>query len=496
MSITFNLVPTTARASAVFVEQEAVNRDTGSAEIPHKMLAIGQFNTGKSPAVDAPQLILSKSDAWDRYGRGSMLATMVELMITHGGGVPVYALPVADAGAAAAATGTLDVTGTATASGTVAIYVGGTRVPIAVNIGQAAATIATNIAAAINANLDLPVTATAATGTVTLRVRWAGESGNQILLELNRRADEALPPGVGVAVTDIGEATAGANDPSLTNALANLGDTWFTEVALPYLSADAIGAMEAAGVARSEPGIKRMFVGFVGYTDTQANYLAFLGSRNSEWTTTVPVHGSATPAYVIAASTAAVFARRQQAQPGRPVKTLTLPGVIAGDTNGLTYDERNVVVLAGGSHTYNQEDGTVTIGDLCTTRTTDAVGAETEDWRFSIIIPNLQFKIFALEQRFSSRPFDRAVVLADGAGRGPTYAVRPSTVKGYAIGLVDDWVLRGLSTDRDTIVAGVVAQINGANPGRIDLLIPDVPSTGLRVLAAKVEWAFLVGGTN
>jgi phage tail sheath gpL-like len=70
--------------------------------------------------------------------------------------------------------------------------------------------------------------------------------------------------------------------------------------------------------------------------------------------------------------------------------------------------------------------------------------------------------------------------------------VTPLTVKSYAIGLVDDWVARGLSTDRDTIIEAITAEINSGNAGRIDLLIPDVPSAGLRILAAKLEWAFLV----
>ena len=66
--------------------------------------------------------------------------------------------------------------------------------------------------------------------------------------------------------------------------------------------------------------------------------------------------------------------------------------------------------------------------------------------------------------------------------------------------MVDDWVERGLSTDRDVIVngdddtnPGISAEINSGNPGRIDLLIPDIPSAGLRILAAKLEWAFTTG---
>lgn len=492
MAITFNLVSPTAAASAVFVEEEAVKRGTGSAVIPRKILVPGQYNSGKSPTVNVAQRILSVSDAWDRYGRGSMLAAMIEKIIDNSGGVPVYALPLADDGAAVAATGTIALTGTATAAGTLSVYVGGVNVPVAVAVDDTATEVGAAVAAAVNANLDLPVTAANVTGTVTFTVRWKGEAGNQIQLEINRADTESTPAGLAATVTDIGDVVAGATDPVLTTALGNLGDTWYTEIASPYNADTPLDALEAAGAARVDPGVKRPFAGFTGYTGTYADYLTALDSRNSEWTTFVPVHGSPTPAYMISAALTAIFARYQQATPGRPMKNLTLPSVIEGSTNDLSYTERDAAVVAGGSHTYNQSDGTVTVGDLVTTRTTTAAGAATTDWRFTIIIPNLQFKIYALEQAFLSSPFDRAVVVANGSGVVPSYAVTPNMVKARGIGLVDDWVERGLSTDRDNIVDAMTAEINGSNAGRIDLLIPDVPSAGLRILAAKLEWAFLV----
>lgn len=493
MSITFNLVPSNAAASAVFVEEEAVNRGTGSPVIPRKVLVLGQYNIGKSPTVNVAQLILSKADIWDRAGRGSMSALMIKVIIENAGGAPVYWLPLADDGAAVAATGTIVVSGTATETGTLSVYVGGVSVPVAVTSGDLHTAVATALETAVNANLDLPVTASDAAGTVTFTPRWKGESGNQIQIETNRADTESTPAGITIVTTDIGDVVAGATDPVLTTALANLGSIWYTEIACPYNHDTPLTALEVSGDARIDPGVKQPFAGITGYTGTYADLITALSSRNSAWTSYVPVHGSPTPAFMIAASAAAIFSRYQQAIPGRPMKGLVLPDVIAGDTNDITSGNRDAAVKAGGSHTYNQPDDTVTIGDLCTTKTTETgSGADTEDWRFTIIIPNLQFKIYALEQTFLVSPFDRAVVLADGSGKGPTYAIRPSTVKGYAISLVDDWIERGMSTDRDTIVAGIVAEINSGNAGRIDLLIPDTPSAGLRILAAKLEWAFLV----
>ncbi len=62
--ITFNNVLPTRRASAVFVEHEAVSRGNGVSIIPHKILTLGQYNTGFTPTANVPQLIISEEDAW------------------------------------------------------------------------------------------------------------------------------------------------------------------------------------------------------------------------------------------------------------------------------------------------------------------------------------------------------------------------------------------------------------------------------------------------
>ncbi|MDC7125776.1 MAG: hypothetical protein PQJ46_09420 [Spirochaetales bacterium] len=500
MSITFNLVPATAAASAVYVEQENVNRGPSTSSLPHKILVPGQYNDGYSPTVNTPQLILNKADAWTRYGRGSMLAAMIEKCLKKGGGCSVYAFPIAANSAGVAATGTVVVTVDDAEAGTIYLYIGGEEVDVAITADMTATEIGEAIADAINANLDLPVTAENDAGTVTLTCRWAGESGNQIALELNRDDDDETPDGVTLEVTDIGSVTAGANDPDLTDVFTteNLGGKWFTEVPFPYTSEDAIGAMEDCGDERDDPSVMRQLVGFVGFTGTIANFITALEERNSQWSTYVPVPGSPTSAYMIAASAAAIYAKYQQINPGRPVKTIELPGVIAG--NEAMKDYADTVVQAGGSWTINQDDDTVIIGDLCTTRTTEDSGAKTEDWRFTIIITNIQHKLYQIYNTFAASPFARAVVLTDSHGKGPSYGIRPKTVKGYAIKLVRAWGEAGLSTDIDTIIngndddnPGISAEINDSNAGRIDLLIPDIPSAGLRILATKLEWAFTTG---
>lgn len=490
MAITFSEVSSSAAASQVFVEQEAVNRVSGSPVIPHKILVLGQYNSGKSPTDNEPQLILNKEDAWDRYGRGSLLAAQIEKVFDAGGISPVYALPLADDGSATAATGTIAFTGTATEAGTVYCYINGKKVTAAVSDEDAAADVATALSTAINADLDLPVTASADTGTVTLTARWSGESGNQISVELNRGDTDSLPDGITATVTDVGEDTAGATNPVLDTALGNLGDTWYTEIVCPYLDSTSLTAIKDLGDTRADAGVKRPFLAFAGNTDTASNFITELDNHNSEWLSLIHVSGSPSAAYEIAAATGGVWAKVQNATPGRPAKTEKLPGVFAGDTNDLTYSTLNTIFVAGGSTTRNLSGGVVLL-DVATTRTETDAGAATDDWRYASIVPNLQFKIYALENTFIASPFDQAVVLADGGGPGPTYGIRPSTVKAYAVGLVDDWVERGLSTNRDEIIDNTSAEINASNPGRIDLVIGDYATAPLNIVAVKLEWSYV-----
>lgn len=494
MAISFDLVPANAAASAVFVEQEPVSRGGGSPIIPHKILVIGQYDSSKSPTVNEPRLALDLDAVWTRYGRGSMLALLGEAVFRDRGTVPVYFMPVADAGTAVAATGTLAITGPASADGTLYVYVAGQKISVSVTSGDTATEIGDAVVTAVTADQDLPVSASNTTGTVTFTVNWGGESGNQIKLETNAGDDDEYPAGVAVTVTDIGDVVAGENNPAIDTGLGNLGDDWYTEIVCPYLDSTSLTSLDSAGDDRVDPGVKRPFAGFVGYTDTSSNYVStFLDGLNSQWITSVPVHGSSTPAMEIAAAIAGTFAKEMQANPAQTLRSSTIQGVKSATGNALTYTTRQTVVLAGGSHTYNKSDGTVTVGDLVTTRTETDAGAATTDWRFTIIIANLQFKIYSIENTYSAAPFDDAVVVTDTGPSGPSNAVSPGVVKAYAVQLVDDWVGRGLSTSRDTIVENIVSEIDSSNSGRINLLIPDVPSAGLRILAAKVEWAFVTG---
>ena len=486
MAVGFSLTPSSAAASAVFVEQQNVRRGVG-ADLTHRVLLIGQYNSGESPTDNEPQQLLSVADAQDRYGRGSMLAIQAEAAFRSGAiGYEVFGLPVPDDVSAVTATGEIAVSGTATAAGTLALTIAGVEVDVSVAVDDAATAVGDAIEAAINAKLDLPVTASNTTGTVTVTARFGGAAGNQISMDINRASSDVTPAGLTVTVD--ANLSSGATNPTLTTALGNLGDTWYTEVVCPYLDDTSISAIETVGATRMGPTVKRPFIAFVGYTDTQANLITALGDRNSEFTAYIPVHGSPSTAFEIAAAAAGWWARKQGSNVGRPVYGDRIPGVRSDAANDLTYSQRDTSVKAGGSYTLNS-GSSVLFGDVASTRTETDAGVATTAYRFvSDYMPGLQLKINDLEITYGSAPFSQATVIDDAAPGGVPNAVRPKTAKSYAIQLVDRWAGLGLTKNRDTVVDGIVAEINATNSGRIDVSIPDDFALGLRIMAALIEW--------
>ena len=489
MSIEFSVVPSNAIASAVFIEQE-YKRQGVPGPIPQRIALLGQYNSGYTPTDNVALEITSAAEAATYFGPGSQLHRLaIKLFAGLGNGtVGVDAFPLTSG--TGASTGTITITGDATGSGTISLYIAGQRVPVTVTSGDLVATIATAIAAAINADVTLPVTASASLGVVTLTAKWVGLSANGITIEQDLASGESSAEGTGYTV-GIVDMSGGTADPSIATALANFGNTWYTWVVCPYSTDTSLDLLEAAGELRIGPTIKKPFAGVAGFNGTRTSFLTALNDRNSPWTSYVCVDSSPNLPGEIAAAVVGVCALSAQSNPARPYKTLALSGIMAGAVADWTYAQKDAVEAAGGAVTYKDSSGVVRIYDLLTTYVTNALGAVDESWRYTVTITNIQAKLYSLDQLFSSAPFDRAIVVDDDAVTAKQYAVSPKRVKGYVISLIDgQWIPEAWSKNRDDIVAGIVAEIDASNPGRINVLVPDIIAVGLRIVAVKLEWSF------
>lgn len=488
MPVSFDTVPSNAIASFVFVEQKYRRSGKTTSKIPQRIALLGQYLAAKTPTNNLPVPVTTADEVAALAGYGSQAHMMALKLFGAMGQTPALVdwYPIADGTTAKAYTITF--ASNAGSQGIWRVYIVGKKYEISVASGDTPTTSAAALAALINADVNCPFTASPAVGVVTITAKWKGLNSDLLDVRKNYVASDInLIPTTQTMV--IASSVSGATDPSLAAALANFGDTYYTWVITGQNDATTAAAIETALDARWDPSVKKPCLGVMGYVDTRANFLTALSSRNSKSSIYVPVEASPNHPGEIAASVVGMCAASANADPYRPFKNLVLWGILPGTGATWTRAQADAVEAAGGSAFKVNGAGAVSIWDLLTTYKTNAGGAPDDSFRYAVTVTNIQNKIYSLDVKFSSPPYDRAIVIADDDVSGKEYTVSPRSIRADAISLVDGWVLDNGSKLRDTIVAGIVAEIDSGNPGRINLLIPDIITVGLRIVAVKYQWS-------
>ena len=128
MSVSFNTIPSGIRVPLFYAEM-----DNSAAATPTSQTAsllIGQMGEGKAEA-GKPVYVSTAAMAKELFGRGSMIARMVEAYRSVDSFGQLVVIPVADS-TGTAATGKITCTGTAAEAGTISLYVGSDRVQVSV----------------------------------------------------------------------------------------------------------------------------------------------------------------------------------------------------------------------------------------------------------------------------------------------------------------------------------------------------------------------------
>jgi len=492
---TFTSVPNNAVASAVFIEQQFKKSGSSTSFIPERVALHARFLAAKSPTVNVPQAVTSADDVAAIAGYGSEAHFMAKALFDNMGALPALVdyFPLTDG--TTAATGTVVFATNASSAGQWTVYVCGRPVTFSVASGDTPTVQGQALADAITADLTFPASAVNATGTVTFTSKWKGASANLLTLAKNYYGSEvALQPG-GTTMT-VTTFASGATYPSLPVFSTIYGNTFYTLILIGMNDATTATALETCFTSRVDPGIKKPTVGIMGFTGTYAAFNTAIGSvgtptRNSPGSCYVPVESSPMYPGQIAAAVAGQVARSANTDPSRPFKTLPLLGILPSTTAApWTYTQQDTVEKNGGSVT-EIVGGQVVIKDLLTTYKVNAGGSADDSWRYVCTVTNIQQKEYSIQTLFTSEPFIRAKVLTDDdVSAGQDYALNPNDVKTYIIGMVDGWIEQKWSKNRDTIVAGITVDIDGTNPGRFNILIPDVIVVGLRIVAVKYTWAF------
>ncbi|WP_218057744.1 phage tail sheath subtilisin-like domain-containing protein [Gilliamella sp. Fer4-1] len=319
MAVSFNTIPNTVRVPLTYVEFDNSQAITGTPVKNNKTLVLGlRLPNGKVNAGE-PTRITRKEQAEAAFGRGSMLAEMLKAFLNANPYADLYALALDDTDDSVHATGKITVTGTCSTAGQIALMIAGISIPVSVRQNETATTIANKITAAINANTLLPVTASSSGADVALTCRWGGITGNDIDVRINYYAGETLPTGIAI---DISKMAGGVGNPDVSQAIAALGDTWWTDIINPFTDTANLNLLSEE--LQSRWGGIRQIDGlcWIAYRGTHAQASTFALARNDYLFTCIPTNISPEPPYIWASVNATVCTYALNIDPARPVQTL------------------------------------------------------------------------------------------------------------------------------------------------------------------------------
>lgn len=484
--ITFNFVPNDIRVPGSYVEFDASKALSGLPSVPLKILVIGQRLATGSTAALTPVKLTSKALAIAAFGRGSLGSLGAAALKDVNDRTECWGIGLADAGGSVAAAGTLTFTGPATGSGTIALYVAGKRLQVGVAAGATANDIAASANAAINADLDLPVTAAVVGAVVTTTARNKGTAGNDIDVRHSHYQGEVLPAGVGLAIVAM---AAGATNPDISTVWPVIGDEKFDVVILPFADVATLNSADTEMRRRSGPVVAVDGIAVAGYRGTLGAATALGSARNCEFTSIVAAKNMPTHPFAFACAYYGVVAYHAAIDPARPFQTLSLTGIVAPLLNDrFTAAERELLLRDGISTFTVGPDGTVAIERPITTYQTNAQALDDPSW-LDLNIPLLlaairrQFRI-----RYATR-YPRHKLANDGAQFGAGQAViTPRSAAAENVSIYKDMELAGWVDDIDGFKREQIVERDTADRSRLNMLLPVRLIGAFRVMAAKIEY--------
>lgn len=482
--ISFNQIPIDIRTPGHYIEFDNSRAVQGLPAIRHKILVIGQRLAAGTVAAGEPKLVTSKGQGEGFFGRGSMLSAMLNALKDANSYTETWAVALDDLVAGVAATGSIVFGGAVTDSGILNLYIGGKPVKVGVAAAMATTAIATAVAAAVNADTALPVTAAANASTVTLTARHKGLCGNDIDLRTNYYQGEALPKGLTVAITPMG---AGAGNPDVAAVIAAIGDEQYHTIIMPYTDAANLAALEAELSRRFGPMVMKEGHAFAAVAGTHAAASTLGDSRNSPHLTIMGGQDSPTPPWIVAAVAGAVDA--YEPDPARPRQTLPLTGVLPpAEGKRYTLSERNIHLHDGISTYVVDAGGNCLIERLITTYKVNAFAVEDISYLDVETLRTIAYLRYSTRSRIALR-YPRHKLANDGTKFSPGQAiVTPLVIRAELIALFQEWELAGLVEGLEQFKRDLIVERNPTDPNRVDAVIPPDVVNQFRVFAAQVQF--------
>ena len=514
MSISFAHIPASIRVPLFYAEMDNSAANIGNQ--PLNALLIGQMLPSGSATPNVAIPVSDPNSAIALFGQGSMLARMVRVYRNQdAGSCNLWCLPLRDNLEGAQATGSITVGGVASAAGTIALYVAGQVVDVVVQQGDTAATVASNMVLAINADADLPVTAhlglapgsiqpnspvmlgnspTLASSTpsamITLMCRWIGLTGNDITVQdsfLGWSAGESLPPGITLTYPRP-TLDGGGLDPLLNNtAIPAMGDTPFDFIIHPYAQAPVLDALQLElNDATGRWSYAKQIYGHA-YTARRgllSDLVAFGSTRNDQHHTIAAIDEDCpNPCWEYAAAYGGANAVDIANDPARPTQTTPLVGLLAPRAGQSFLLEERQSLLSFGVATSFIAGGQLCVERAITTYQQNAFGVADTSYLDSETLHTSAYVLRALKSVITSK-YPRHKLADDGTRFASGQAiVTPSVIKGELCAIYGDLEFQGIVENLDTFKKYLIVERDVQDPNRVNVLFPPDYVNQLRVLA-------------
>lgn len=484
-NVSFNEIPDNIRVPGIYLEIDPSKAAGGGAVMERRLLLIGQrLSAGTESALTPVRLGSQAADqAANAFGQGSMLHGMAAAARKASDYVDIWAIGLDDDEAGQAATGKISITGAPLVNGTLNVYIGGTLVRAGVVAGDAVSALATRVAAAINADASLPVTATALSGDIDLTCRWAGETANDLDVRLNYYGEQT-PAGLTVVITAM---SGGSANPSVQSALDAIAGQQYYSIVCPYLDSPNLLALEEDMKVRFGPMDVLTGHVFNAKVGNHAQLTTWGNSRNSPHVSTLGLFDVPTAPWVVASIWATVAEFSGANDPARPFRSLALPGMLPPpEKSRFTRPERNLALYDGISTFTVDQGGQVLIEMIITNYQTNSFGLPD----ISLLRLETKWTVDLVRFRFNfavARDYPRHK-LGDVAVPGQAYAT-PTTVRGTllaeAIKLATE---DGLIEDIEGFKRDLLIKRSTQNPNRLNAVLTPNLVNQFDIFAGAIQY--------
>ncbi|MBK5145994.1 phage tail sheath subtilisin-like domain-containing protein [Budviciaceae bacterium BWR-B9] len=485
MMIPFQNIPGNLRTPLFFAEFD--NSMANTATESQRTLLIGQMLSTSVLSSGFPVLISSANEVAGLCGSGSMLHGQAAAYLANDTAGEIYILPLSDGASMVAATGKIVVTNPASATGVISLYIAGIRVQVSVVATDSVEAIATALVTAISQKSELPVTAVASTAEITLTAKNKGAHGNGIDIRLNylgTAGGEATPEGLVLTLTPMAN---GAGAPELGDALANLQDRTFDFIVNPYTDTSSLNEIKeflSDNVGRWSYSQQLYGHSFSALAGTYGQLTAAGEGRNDQHASMLGINDSPSPAYIWSAAYVGAIAQSLRNDPGRPLQTLSVSGVLAPPLSSrFTLTERNNLLHSGISTVTIADDDTVQIENIITTYQKNKYGSADDSYLQVETLYLLMFVTRDLRTLITSK-FARMKLAADGTRFAPGSAiVTPKVIKAELIARYQTLEYNGYVQESKEFAKGLIVEKNASNPNRVDVLWDGILINQLRIFA-------------